>query len=347
MLINSKASIMGKAKDVGQWLYSGSNILSHQKIQKGFGVFLVIVASVLFSKKVWSQSDTSLPMQQKESFHPNFSAMHTHGTVYKINAAGSAIFSVVATAANIYAIPTIIHGKRNLTDAELISLNPLAPNAIDRWALKQDPSKRPGYFKASDYVLPGIITSATILGFDKAIRKDWAKLLLMFYEMHAVTFALYDFSPFGPAFQNKMRPYSYYSYFSADDRKTGNNRNSLYSGHVASATASTFFMVKVYSDYHPEIGNKRFLLYGLASLPPLFEGYLRVKALAHFPSDVLVGFVIGAVCGVAIPEMHRKKAQPLQLGLYSDGESSGAKLSWNFLKHKKILPNFASVQPKP
>jgi hypothetical protein len=257
--------------------------------------------------------------------------------IYKINTLRSGVFSIVATAANLYAIPTIIHGKRDMTDAELNALNPLSPNGIERWALKQNPANRESFSKASDITLPAIIFSAAALGFDKKIRKDWAKLLLMYYEMHAFTFALYDFSPFGPAFQNKLRPVAYYNYFSPEERKRGNNRNSLYSGHVASAAASTFFMVKVYSDYHPEIGNKRFLLYSLAALPPLVEGYLRVKALAHFPSDVVVGFIIGAVCGVGLPEMHRKKAQPIKLGLYSNGESNGLKLAWNFTTKQKNL----------
>ncbi len=128
--------------------------------------------------------------------------------MYHVNTLGSGIFSVVATAANLYAIPTIIHGNRDQTDAELNSMNFLSPNGIDRWALKQDPSKRESFSKASDITLPAIIFSAAALGLDKKIRKDWPKLLLMYYEMHAFTFALYDFSPFGPAFQNKIRPVS-------------------------------------------------------------------------------------------------------------------------------------------
>ena len=250
--------------------------------------------------------------------------------VYKIRPWRSVLFGAAATAANLYAISTIIHGKRDLTDAELQSINPLVPNGFDRWALHQDPSKRESYYKASDIALPGIILSATALAFDDKIRKDWVKLLAMFYEMHAFTFALYDFSPLGPAFQNKLRPITYYPYFSPDERRGGNQRNSMYSGHVASATATTFFMVKVYSDYHPEFAKKRFLWYALASLPPLAEGYLRVKALAHFPSDVLVGYVIGAICGVAVPELHRNKAHTVQLGLSSDGVSNGLRLAWNF-----------------
>jgi membrane-associated phospholipid phosphatase len=152
---------------------------------------------------------------------------------------------------------------------------------------------------------------------------------MMYYETHAVTFSLYNFSFFGPAFQNKVRPYSYYdTYFTADQRRGGNQRNSLYSGHTATASAATFFMVKVYSDYHPEIGRKKYLLYGLASVPPLVEGYLRMKALSHFPSDILVGFVVGAAAGVAVPSLHRFKDRGIKVSMIGTPAGPGVNVAW-------------------
>jgi membrane-associated phospholipid phosphatase len=79
---------------------------------------------------------------------------------------------------------------------------------------------------------------------------------------------------------------------------------------------------------------KKYLLYGAAAIPPLFEGYLRMKALFHFPSDIFVGFGIGALCGILIPEFHRIKIENVSLGLYSSPEGTGINLKWqpNFLK---------------
>lgn len=263
--------------------------------------------------QVFAQSDTLKP------------------TIYKMNYWGAGLFSVAATVANLIAIPTIIHNKKELTPQELQAANSHIFNSLDKWALELDPSKRESYYQASDFVLPGIVavSGATFL-LNKTMKKDWLKLLMMYYEMHAITFAIYDFSFFGPAFQNKLRPIVYYPYFSVDERKGGNQRNSMYSGHTASAVASTFFAVKVYCDYHPGIGGKKYLLYGLASVPPLVEGYLRVKALAHFPSDVMIGFVIGAVCGVVVPEAHRIKIPGVQLNTYFNGQSGGARLCWKW-----------------
>ena len=233
---------------------------------------------------------------------------------YHVDFWGTFGFSVLATAADIYAIPKIIHSKKDLTLAELQSLNPSAFNGFDSWALNLDYTQRDKFYKISDITLPGIIVaSGGLLAFDKSINKDWFNILLMYYQMHAITFSIYNFSFFGPAFQNKYRPIVYYNQFPEVDRMGGNQRNSMYSGHVASAAASTFFLVKVYSDYHPEIGHKKLLLYGLASIPPLIEGYFRVKALAHFPTDVMTGFMIGAACGVIVPELHRIKKKNVQL----------------------------------
>jgi membrane-associated phospholipid phosphatase len=88
-------------------------------------------------------------------------------------------------------------------------------------------------------------------------------------------------------------------------------------------------MAKVYSDFHPDLGWKKYLLYGAASVPPLIVGYLRVKSLDHFPTDVGVGFMVGALCGVLVPEIHRLKNKAISIGTFSSPEgSSGICLQW-------------------
>lgn len=282
----------------------------------------------------WAQADSTIggAATGKEFSQKVDSVANTGETphIYRMNYWVSGGFSALATAANIYAIPSIIKAKKDLTDDELKSLRPEVLTGFDRWALEQDPSKRDEFYKASDYTLPAIIVGAGALGFDKSIRKDWVRLLMMYYETHAITFSLYNFSFFGPAFQNKLRPYVYYDdYFTAEQRRGGNQRNSQYSGHTATAAAATFFMVKVYSDYHPEIGRKKYLLYGLASVPPIIEGYLRMRALAHFPTDIMIGYVIGATCGVAVPALHRFHSHGIEVGLTSTPVGPGFCLTWH------------------
>lgn len=250
--------------------------------------------------------------------------------VYHVNYYISGAFGLAATAANIYAIPNVIKAKQDLTDKELDAVNPNVLAAIERIALDEDPAKRDDYYKVSDYALPVIIIGTGALAFDKKIKKDWFRILVMYYETHAVTFSLYNFSFLGPAFQNKLRPFVYYDqYFTRDERKGGNQRNSMYSGHTATAAAATFFMVKVYSDYHPEIGKKKYLYYSLALVPPLVEGYFRMKALAHFPSDIMLGASVGALCGIVMPSLHRiREKQPVSVSLIPTPVGPGVGLNW-------------------
>ena len=66
-------------------------------------------------------------------------------------------------------------------------------------------------------------------------------------------------------------------------------------------------MAKVFSDYHPELGNKKFWLYGAALIPPVVVGALRVKAMKHFPTDIMAGLTVGAAIGILVPQLHKIK----------------------------------------
>ena len=213
-------------------------------------------------------------------------------------------------------------------------------NSIDRWALKQNFSERDLYTKISDYGEIAIFILPSLLMIDKNIRKDWFDLLLVYVEGHAITFSMYNYSPLGPTFVNRYRPFVYYSELTPDYRMNNNNsRNSFFSGHVGSCSYSTFFMAKVYCDYHPELGAKKYLIYLAASVPPMVIAYARIRALAHFPSDVAVGFAVGAIIGIVLPELHKTKlGKHLSLGMYESPEVTGITLKWK-LHDQSILPS--------
>ena len=95
-------------------------------------------------------------------------------------------------------------------------------------------------------------------------------------------------------------------------------------------------MVKTYTDYHPDLGWKKFLLYGAASVPPLFVGYLRVKSLDHFPSDAGVGFMVGALCGVLVPEIHRLKSGNIGVEAFAAPcGATGLSMKWKLLQRRQ------------
>ncbi len=292
-----------------------------KKPKNRFLLIIVIIFSLAATGMVlpmYSQSP-----ERDSTFHPYHVNYWITGGIFLVGVPATAI-----------AAPWVSN-KLALTNADFQTLDRNDINPIDRWALEQDPSNRDYYAKLSDNMLTGIILLPALTMFDHNIRRDWLDVTLMYAETQLIVNAIYLCSPFGPIFINRLRPIVYYDSFGESHaRTTAWNRSSFYSGHVASAAAATFFIAKVFCDYYPELGWKKYLLYGAAATIPLFEGYVRMRALFHFPSDILVGFGVGALCGILIPEIHRVEIKNMTFGLYSSPEGTGISLKWNpdFLK---------------
>lgn len=274
--------------------------------------YIIILFSIIcLSKPAFSQNSES-----DSSFHPYHFNYWVTGSIIGVGAA-----------ANFLGIPES-QNKISITPLELQSLNKSVINGFDSWALKQDPNNTAVYFNYSTGTLVTTIALPFLLLFDKQIRHDWFDMLLMYAETMSITDNLYEWSFLGPAFQNKFRPITYYNQLSYSQRSSGIYRNSFYSGHVAVAAAATFFMAQVYCDYNPGLGDNKYLIYGAALIPPLILGYFRVKTLMHFPSDVMSGLAIGALCGILIPELNRISTKKVSVGVYSSMEGTGLSLQW-------------------
>jgi PAP2 superfamily len=253
--------------------------------------------------------------------------------VYRVNYYVEAAVIALGMAGDIIAIPRLKH-KASLDSAEVAFANTDQQknlfNSVDKWALKQSTKDRTLWKKISDDGEIVIFLLPSLLMIDKNIRKDWLHILFMYVEGHTITFTFYNYSPLGPFFQNRYRPAVYYPELGLAAQENSNNRNSFYSGHVASCAYSTFFMVKVYCDYHPNIGAAKYLLYLAASVPPLFMGYARIRSLDHYPSDIAVGFGLGAVLGIVVPALHKLPCSKyLSLGLSTSPDAVGVSLRWN------------------
>jgi membrane-associated phospholipid phosphatase len=227
-----------------------------------------------------------------------------------------------------------ITDKTQITIGEIQNLNRNDITSIDSWALNFDPSKRSKYENLSNQMQTALVFLPFITLIDPAIRKDWLDVLLIYLQTQAITNNLYLYSPFGATFQNRFRPVVYYDAVDMGKRTEPNNRNSLYSGHVAAAAEASFFTAKIFCDYHPELGMNKYFIYGAAAIPPLIVSYFRLRALAHFPTDVMVGFGVGALCGILVPEFHRINDKYISLGLFSSFEATGIAVKWQpeFLK---------------
>jgi len=228
-----------------------------------------------------------------------------------------------------------ISNKSTITITELQNLDRHDITPFDRWALNFDPTNMEKYEILSNQLEKVVVFLPALTMLDKNIRHDWLDILLMYMQTQTIANNIYMYSPFGATFQNRLRPIVYYDYFGVNEvRVRGANRNSLYSGHTSATAAASFFTAKIFCDYHPELGWNKYLVYGAAAIPPLIMSYFRLRALAHFPTDVMIGFGVGALCGIMIPEFHRMQGKDISLDVYSTSEATGIAVKWQpgFLK---------------
>jgi membrane-associated phospholipid phosphatase len=199
---------------------------------------------------------------------------------------------------------TAINDKPSLTEYEVSQLDANDIWKFDRIATEQDASYTQKAHDISDWILNVSVVLPALLVIDNKIRRDWFNLLVMYGETHAINTSVYIATA---AIADRIRPYVYNEDVPMGDKTGHGTKISFYSGHVSTTASASFFMAKVYSDYHPELGNKRFWLFGAALIPPIAVGYYRVKAMKHFPTDVITGITVGAAAGILVPHFHKIK----------------------------------------
>ena len=200
----------------------------------------------------------------------------------------------------------------SLTLAEAQALNPQSVNSFDRPACFYDPGNFANSTKSGELVLTISVVSPLILLLDKKISRDWADLLALLLVTHGVDNALYYTSSLAV---RAPRPLTYNPEVPIEEKVGEGKTNSFFSGHTAWTSTSTFFVAKVYTDYHHIRGIKRLLIYSAAAVPPTLEGYYRVHAGRHFASDAIIGGIVGAACGIIIPELHRIKTKDSRVSI--------------------------------
>jgi membrane-associated phospholipid phosphatase len=165
----------------------------------------------------------------------------------------------------------------------------------------------------------------------KNTRSDFFKITFLYWEAMSVTGLLGFTATYNV---DRFRPYSYTSETSMDTRTGHIAKNSFYAGHVQVVATPTFFVAKVFADYHPD-SKIKWVFYGIASVATGTMAYMRVRAGMHFPSDVLLGAATGALAGILVPQYHKtksKKENTMSVLPYSTGDINGLVLTYHLNK---------------
>ena len=202
-----------------------------------------------------------------------------------------------STALNILGVITI-QNKDDLSDNDLANLNPddiwgINSGAIGNYSANADELSYVPFY--ASFASPLLF----LLGEDE--RKNFGQISVMFVETMATTGAIFTITA---GTVQKSRPLVYNEELSAEERKDSDAQRSFFAGHTAATAAASFFTAKVFHDFNPDSPAVPFVWAGAVAVPA-YVGYLRTKAGKHFLTDNLIGFGIGAACGILVPELHK------------------------------------------
>lgn len=291
---------------------------------------VVLLSPVLFAFSIcFGQSaDTMVKIDSIEKIvelapepvAPKFPA----GEVYKLKPAVDIPLTAVTAGWSLYAF-TKIYSKDPSTPAQIQALNkndlaPINRAGVDNYSLKAK--------STSNYFFYGSMPLPVVLLLDKEIRQDAGKVGFLYLQAMSITGLLYTGSVY---FKDKYRPYAYNPNVPMDIRLAGGAKNSFFAGHVALVGTSTFFIAKVYSDYHP--GSKlNWLLYTAAGIATATTGYLRYKGGLHHLTDVFIGTAVGPLSGILVPQFHKVKngKEPSLSLMPYYGNEKGIAMVWKF-----------------
>jgi|GEM_PF-251200 len=252
----------------------------------------IVAQEVSNRERIDYNSFTRFAPEEKGDFHKE--------RIYKLNWKADAPLTAVGMGWSLYAFSKI-YAKDSSTYAQLDALDKKKVPGIDRWAAGMHDEEMD---RISNYLFYGSLTFPAFLFIDKKIRKDAAKVSFLYLETFAITGLLYTSSDY---FIDRYRPESYPNDKPQHEKTSGNYKNAFFAGHPALVATASFFAARVYADYHPE-SKAKYYIYGGAAVATLGMCYMRHLAGKHFPTDLLVGSLIGFTVPHAVLYFHRHVA---------------------------------------
>jgi membrane-associated phospholipid phosphatase len=186
-----------------------------------------------------------------------------------------------------------------LTEPQILALR-----RDDIWAFDRSPTYNWSVKAAhvSDGLMFFAIASPALLLLDPNVRRDAPKVGFMAFQTFALTSGITNLTKI---LVHRTRPYVYNPNAPMDKKTAADARLSFFSGHTSVSSSMSFFTAKVYHDYNPT-SRARPYIWAAAALVPAVTGFLRWRAGKHYITDIVVGYVVGALVGIGVPELHKR-----------------------------------------
>lgn len=202
---------------------------------------------------------------------------------------------------------------------DLASLQATDVNSFDRIAIENYSTTADRWsdvFWGGSHLLPLVFLSHT------NTRNDIGKIAGLYGEVFLLNASITGLIKYTA---RRSRPFVYNPDVDLYKKQKRTARTAFLSGHTSMTAANCFFTAKVFSDYYPDSSWKPFVWTG-AALVPALTGYLRIKAGKHYPTDTIAGYVLGAMVGVLVPQLHKNRDSHLT----AFGGGNGVVVQWRF-----------------
>jgi membrane-associated phospholipid phosphatase len=178
----------------------------------------------------------------------------------------------------------------------------------------------------SDLAMYAAYVSPLLLLLDDGIREDWKTIGVLYLQMGLFS----NFAPsIGKGSTKRFRPYVYGTNTPLPEKQDKDASRSFFSGHATRAFAAGVMTAVLYEDYYPHSVYKKYVWIasvGTASACAI----LRVSSGTHFPTDVIVGAIIGSGIGYFIPYIHRTRNDNLSVHPLFSPAGTGIGLAYRF-----------------
>jgi membrane-associated phospholipid phosphatase len=219
----------------------------------------------------------------------------TQNRPFELSSGKEAVIIGAGAAIGVTAI-IIMSNNDKLTEDGINSLKPEDVNEFDKIAV--------GPFEEdnlADALLFGsFFLPVTFLTYEET-REDFDVLSLMYGEVVLLNAGI---NGLVKGLTTRNRPYVYDENSPAERKYNVDARHSFYSGHTSITASNSFFTARVFTEYLTD-NTAKVLIWSAAALIPAVTGLSRINTHNHFPTDAIVGYIVGAAIGYFIPELHK------------------------------------------
>jgi membrane-associated phospholipid phosphatase len=203
-----------------------------------------------------------------------------------------------------------------LTQTEIENLDIQDINSFDRGAtmnLSESADRNSDYVRNASVVLPlGLFLL-------KKGRKEYKAISLMYLETGIFG---NGFNAFAKTGVGRIRPFVYNDEVPLEEKQERTATRSFYSGHVSQTASMSFLTAKILTDLYPD-SRYKWLFWTGATVSSGATAYYRYKAGKHFPTDVIVGAIVGGTIGVLIPQIHKINRENVNISLFQLDNGGG------------------------